>query len=140
MGARLWRSVLGSSSVRGSNPGPPTKVSLFEAPGRRSYVDMLPHRARCSGGPIQLESRDGLRVPGRGRGRHHPAKVVLLSIDAYVPMVVLIGRALVIGSAWRCAILQVSPSRRKIRVARSASGLMFSLPATRASVRSIWTT
>src|SRR4030088_2429332 len=37
----------------------------------------------------------------------------LLSIDAYASMTVLIGRAVVIGSAWRCATFQVAPSRRK---------------------------
>ncbi len=65
--------------------------------------------------------------------------ILRLSIDAYVSMVVLTGRAVVIGSAWRCAIFQVSPSRRKIMVTRSAIGAMFSLPSKRAWVRSSWT-
>jgi hypothetical protein len=56
--------------------------------------------------------------------------VPLLSIDAYASMTVLIGRAVVIGSAWRCATFQKSPSRRKLMVTRSAIGVMFSLPDT----------
>jgi Domain of unknown function (DUF4386) len=50
----------------------------------------------------------------------------------YVSITVLIGRAVVMGSAWRCATFQVSPSRRKIMVTRSVNGTMSSLPGSRA--------
>jgi hypothetical protein len=69
------------------------------------------------------------------RGNSYPDPV-----NSWVSTTVLIGRGDMIGSAWRCTILQVSPSRRKIMVTRSATGLMSPLPANRAWPRSIWTT
>ncbi len=63
--------------------------------------------------------------------------VVPVSIDAYDSMVVLTGRGVVIGSAWRCETFQVSPSRRKTMVTRSAIGLISELFPNRACVRSI---
>ena len=47
-------------------------------------------------------------------------------------MIVVIGRAVVMGSACRCATFHASPSRRKIMVARSVNGTMSSLSPTRA--------
>lgn len=55
-------------------------------------------------------------------------------------MVVAIGRGVVMGSAWRCTTVQVSPSRRKIMVTRRANELTSWLPGIRACDRSICTT
>ena len=91
----------------------------------------------CSAACFQSFKISGLAAPAR---ISDASGVRPGPIDRYVSMVVLIGRRLVIGSAWRCATFQVSPSRRKIKVTRRAIGLMSRLPANRAWVRSSWTT
>jgi hypothetical protein len=76
---------------------------------------------------------------GVSRGSKRRAGSYPDPVNSGVSTTVLIGRAVVIGSAWRCATFQVFPSRRKIMVTRRAIGLMFPLPPNRASARSIWT-
>jgi hypothetical protein len=98
----------------------PTSTTPSGPPARR-YAFKI-RTGRCQG---------ELRVT---RGDSYPDPV-----NSCVSTTVLIGRGVMIGSAWRCAILQVSPSRRRIMVVRSAIGLMSSLPANRAWARSIWT-
>ncbi len=54
-------------------------------------------------------------------------------------MIVLIDRAVVIGSAWQCTTFQESSSHREIMVTRSDDGVISSRPANFTSYRSSWT-
>jgi hypothetical protein len=105
-------------------------VASFDVPGpvepQREKPDQLPVRQRF-GSVTTYRLHDttgddlGLFEPGAERRRGRPCQVGITDSA---------GRAVVIGSAWRCTIFQPSSSRRRIVVQRSDTGVSSSLPPT----------